>query len=220
VVTHRARKTFTEDTADDYLGLDAGGLKVGLGLRYGVLPFLDVGLYRVNGTAEIFDTYEFDLKVQLLKQEQHFVDLAVRPGASWFRQPGMDDASGFFGQLLASRTCRRRLTLGAGLLYHSDSSSAIKSTDDDDESLAAQALVEFRLTPAIAWNLEMASNLSGYGESRPALSTSFKVLTHRHTFALVISNTQYGAADGIVTNAWREWDDLIFGFNITREIQL
>lgn len=37
---------------------------------------------------------------------------------------------------------------------------------------------------------------------------------------LVASNTQYVSADGMVADAWRDWDEPIIGFNITRELSL
>lgn len=220
LIMHRARESFTEDACDDYFGFDAGGLKIGLGLRYGVLDRLDLGMLRLNGTAETFDTYEFDLRYRFLDQAAHYLDLALRSGISWFKQPKEEDASGFLGQLLATRQCGKRLLIGAGALYHSESSGDRKSSDDDDESAAVFGLVELRLVPWLALNAELAGNVTGYGDTRSAFSSSVKLFTHGHTFSLVISNTQYVGADGIVSNAWRKDDELILGFNITRLIEL
>ena len=60
---------------------------------------LDLGFLRMNGTIEPCDTYEFDLKYQLLKQEDRWLDLALRPGASWFAHPDEPDALKPFGQV-------------------------------------------------------------------------------------------------------------------------
>jgi hypothetical protein len=220
LIMHRARESFTEDACDDYFGFDAGGLKIGLGLRYGVLDRLDLGMLRLNGTAETFDTCEFDFRYRFLDQEIHHLDLALRTGISWFKQPEDEDASGFFGQLLASRQCGKRLLIGAGALYHSESSGDRKSSDDEDASAAVLGLVELRFVPWLALVAEVAGNVTGYRDTRPAFSASAKCFTYGHTFSLVVSNTQYVGADGIVANAWRKNDELILGFNITRLIEL
>lgn len=218
VVSHRARQSLTDHAGRDFAGLDAGGLKIGLGMRWGAFSGLDAGVFRLNGTAEIFDTVEFDLRVRVLSRKHHGIDVALRPGVSWFVQPDRGDASGVFGQLLATRTQGRRLILGAGLLYHADSSGDRKATSDDDESMALQVLAELRLSPKLAVSVETAPHLSGYGEDKPATSFALKAFTYGHTFSLVLSNTQYIGADGVVSGAWREWDTPIVGFTITRDI--
>lgn len=217
-VTHRAWESLDEEPGDHGLGLDSGSLKVGLGVRYSPWERLDLGLQRTNGTAEVFDTYEMDARFQLLDQVDQGIDLALRGGVSWFAQPDTEDASGAFGQLLLSRDLGHRIRLGGGLLFHADSSSDLKSTEDDEESWGVAAAGELWLHPRLAWLVESAWNVSGYGEEEPALATSLKLRTHRHTFSVVLSNTQYTGADGLPTGAWREPDDLLIGFNITREI--
>jgi hypothetical protein len=220
IMMHRARESFADDGAGDFLGLDRGGLKVALGLRYGLREDLDVGTLRLNGTAEVFDTYEFDARYRLLSEEEHPLNLAVRAGVSWFAQPDAEDASGYFGQLLLDRRLGRRLSLGAGCLYHTDSSGARKSTADDDESVALGLWAEFRVLPWLAVDAEVAASLAGYGEDRPAASVALKAFTYGHTFTVAVTNTQYVGADGVVANAWRETDEPIIGFGLTREFRL
>jgi hypothetical protein len=219
-VDHRTNQPLGDSDFNDYLGLDAGGLKVGLGLRYGITDCLEAGFFRLNGTAEIFDVYEFDAKWRALSQERFFVNLAVRGGVTWFVQPDVDDYAGFFGQVLVDRVLFDRLLLGAGLLFHSESSNDVKSLDDDAWSMAAQVIAEVRVLPWLAIDLETAINLAGYGADNPVFALGIKLLTHRHTFSLVFSNNQYISADGVVSNTWRGFDDIIIGFQITREINL
>lgn len=220
VIDHRLRESLTENSFHNLLGFDAGGLKVGLGLRYGLFDNWDVGVYRINGTTEIFDTYEFDFRHQLLSQTSSPIDLAVRAGASLFTQADFEDGSGFFGQLLFNHLVNNRINLGSGLLYHSNSSNSEKSNTDQHHSLAIPAYLEIRLKPSMVWNVEIVANISGYKSSRAVFSTAWKFITHRHSFALLLSNTQYISADGIVTNSHTGLNDLIIGFYITREIQL
>ena len=208
IVDHRNRQPVDEDTFHDFFGFDAGGLKIGLGLRFGILDTLDAGVYRLNGTAELFDVYEFDAKYQILRQEDHFLDVAIRPGVTWFSQEGEEDGAGFFGQLLISRSFRDRLTVGTGLLYHSDSSNDAKTVDDTDHSMAVQALLDVRIFPWLAWSMEMAAGVDGYRSAHPIFTTAVRGITHRHTFSLVFSNTQYMSADGVVTNTNRGFSDM------------
>jgi uncharacterized beta barrel domain-containing protein DUF5777 len=220
IIDHRTNQSIDDSNCADYLGFDAGGLKIGLGLRFGILDDLDVGFLRLNGSAEIFDTYEFDAKYRLLRQEDHFVNVAARAGLSWFVQPDIDDFAGFFGHVLVDRVLFDRLLLGAGLLFHSESSNDVKSLDDSAWSLAVQLAAEVRILSWLAVDLETAINVAGYGSDWPVFALGIKFLTHRHTFSLVFSNNQYISADGMVANTWRGFEDIIVGFQITREFNL
>ncbi len=218
IVEHRNREPVDEEPFHDLLGFDGGGLKIGLGMRYGFLDNLDAGVYRSNGTNESFDTYEFDVRWRLLVQNQHGIDLAIRPGFSIFTQKEEDDGSGVFAQLLASRTWGRRCFAGTGILYHSESSGAVKKNTDDEHSVAVSAFMDFFLFSWLTWNVESACSVNGYGADHPIISSSFKIFTYGHTFSIVFSNSQYTTADGIVSNSERGFGDTVIGFAITRTI--
>jgi hypothetical protein len=220
IIDHRLRQPLSEKPFYDLLGFDAGGLKVGLGLRYGLYYNLDIGMYRLNGTAEAFDVYEFDARYQFLHQGDYPFDLAFRAGATWFSQEDIEDASGFFGQLLINRLFKHRVNIGSGLLYHSDSSNDVKSVNDDDFSIAVPAYLELRISPRFLINTEMVHSIAGYGSSRPVFSSGIKIITNRHTFAILVTNTRYISADGIVSNSPNGLDDMALGFYITRELNL
>jgi len=221
VLDHRNRKPIKDDTFEDFLGFDAGGLKVGLGLRYGVLDDMDAGFYRLNnGFFERFDVYEFDVKYKFLDQADHFVDMAFRSGVTWFYQPDEEDAAGAYEQLLLSRALHERILFGTGVLYHSDSSNPEKSDSDDEYSVAIPFSVEVNVTSHFVVNLEVAANVAGYGSEHPAVSSSAKFIVRGHTFSIVFSNTQYTSADGIVSNSPSGFSDTVLGFSITREFQL
>ena len=226
VVDHRTNQPVSDNTWHDYFGLDAGGLKIGLGLRFGVLQGLDAGIYRLNNASERFDVYEFDARYQLLCQERHVVDLGLRAGLTWFSQEDADDAVGGFGQLLLGRRLWSRLTVATGLLFHSDSTNGVKSRDDDDWSLATMVVMDVRILPSLAWNVEAGINIAGYGtrgeaqqslSSWPSFDSAVRYITNRHTFAVVVSNNPYVSADGVVSNSPRGFDKLVVGFTITRE---
>jgi hypothetical protein len=221
-VDHRAWQTFTEHPMGDLMGFDVGAMKIGLGLRFGVFDRLDAGVLRLNGTLADynFDTYEFDGKYHLLHQASQHIDLAVRGGVTWFSVTGGPDRNAFFTQLLVNRELHRRVRVGSGLFYHSNSYNDTKTFSDQKHSMAVPATVEIRVLPWLALNGEFAATVDGYGSDFPAISTSAKILTHRHTFSLVFSNTQYIGPSGIATGSARGAGGLIFGFTIARELPL
>ncbi len=220
VIDHRLHQQIDEDPFHDLLGFDAGNLKVGLGLRFGVFDFLDLGMYRLNGTTELFDTYEFDGRWQILDQEHDPLNLALRSGVSWFAQEDFEDAHGFFGQLLFNRKFIHRLNLGGGFLYHSESSGESKALSDQHHSSAVAGYAEYRFSEKVLFNFEIVGNVSGFAAKQPAVSSAVKIITNRHSFAILISNTRYISADGIVSNTPNDFDQLTLGFFITREIGL
>ena len=218
-INHRAYEAVSKDPWFDYAGLDGGSLKIGLGVRYGLLDGLDAGVFRLNGTVEAFDTYELDARYQILNQNRFGCDLAVRGGVSWFSQKNAKDASGFVGQLLLDRIFADRIIVGGGLLYHSSSSNDKKRSSDTGFSVAGTLFTEYRFLGNLAADAEVAETLGGYHSKYPNFTVGLKAYTNRHTFALLVTNTQYMGADGMLANTWRakptEW---IIGFNITREI--
>ena len=62
--------------------------------------------------------------------------------------------------------------------------------------------------------------MAGHHAKYPVLSSALKIITNRHTFALIFSNSQYITADGLVDNTSRGIHSLILGFTITREFNL
>jgi hypothetical protein len=229
VIDHRPHMKLAsaeaEDVFFDYLGLD-GYLKVGLGLRFGILEGLDVGLYRLNdGGAGDFDAYEFDVRYAFLKQEKHYVDMSARAGITWFVQKDKQDAVGGYGEVFIDHVFFNMLLVGAGFQFHSESSNDVKKNTDKNYSGAVLGVIEWRMIKQLALVAEVAASVVGYGSeygntnrpSFPGFSMGVKVLTHRHTFTLMVSNTQFINADGIVSNSWRDFSDIIFGFQIFRE---
>lgn len=202
------------DMWNTFLGFDSP-IQVGLGLRYGVVDDLDVGIYRAGASAT--DTYEFDFRYRAVSQDVAGIDLGVRGGLSWFSQPNVSDAHGFYGQVLATRLIANRVLISGGWLYHSNSTNNTKYNQDKAWSTAGAIGIEARLAAPVALDAELVSCVAGYCSKNPAFSGGVKYFTSRHTFALVCSNTQYITADGYLTNTDRQWNKLVIGFNITRE---
>jgi len=218
IFDHRVRESLSKDPFHDFLGFDAGGLKVGIGFRYGLIENLDLGLYRLNGTVENYDTYEFDARFQFLQQPIHHFDISTRFGFTWFSQKEKEDASGVFIQLLANKTLAHRFNVGTGLLYHSESSNSNKADNDQAHTFAIPFAFELRLSPTFSWAFESVTTVDGYNETYPAISTAIKIITHRHIFSILFTNTQNISSDGIITGSQSDFGDAAIGFTITKEL--
>lgn len=212
----------------DYLGLDRGeSLKVGLGLRYGIIDGLDFGIYRLNdGGLVNYDTYEFDLRYVFLNQKRFFVNLMLRAGGSWFVEEDEKDGFNGFAQLFVDHVLFDRVLIGAGFAFHGESSSEYKERDErldkdlDAFSGAITGVLEWRAFDILAVTAEIAAPVVGYKQDYPSATLALKFLTHRHTFSVMLTTAQFISADGIVTGTWRSPKELVFGFQIFREFNL
>lgn len=226
LVDHRTYQPFQTRPFEDWVGFDSGGLKIGLALRYGILDDLEVGVQRVSNGFDVFDTYQFDVKYWALHAERFVVDLAVRAGATWYSAAQGPDSGGGFAQLIVSRSLRERLWLSTGLYYHSNASNSDRPGLGQERiggqsyGLAVPVALEVRLLTFLAWDAEATIHVAGDHAKYPVASTGFKLVTYRHTFALLMSNSQYITADGLVANTSRGIHQLIVGFTITREFDL
>jgi hypothetical protein len=230
IINHRSSEGALDAPFDHLLGFDMGGLKVGLGVRYGIMDDWDVAIYRLAPGVNQFAAYEFDTRFRLLKEATHGVDLAVRVGGTWFHAQAAnpvgvvwgDNAGGGFGHVVASRLLADRFFLSLGVLGHSHSTTEFadrKAAGEPKYSIAAQGAAEVRLSDAVAWAAEITGTLAGWHDSVPVITTGPRFYTSGHTFAFVVSNGQGSSVDAIVTNTPRyrlkEW---VVGFNITREL--
>jgi hypothetical protein len=199
------------------LGFDSGNLKIGLGLRYGILDGLDVGLARFNGTTDDIDDYEFDARYQLIRESDSTPDVAVIAGVAWFYGASGTNSYPFFSKVLAGKTISDRAYASAGVAYHAQSRAQGKTAADDDYSVAAVAALEVAMLPSTSLATEWSFPMAGFNAGVPAWSAGAKFRTHGHTFSIALSNTQNISADGIVTGSDR-WGNPIIAFTITRKI--
>ena len=218
LIGHRNWEGLLRAPARDFLGFDGYALKIDLGVRYGILDRLDVGILRQNRTFERYTTWEFDVRYQLLSQATQKLDVALRLGIDLFSHPEKN-ASGFFAQLLVSRLILNRFILGGGVLYSGSSSGQNKRDTDAGSSFALMLQADVRVLEWLSLAFEITPGLAGYQQPYPCITFGPRIITNRHTFSVVISNTQYVTADGIVANTYRSsFKDWLLGFMITREI--
>lgn len=214
VIDHRALNRISDKPAASFLGFDRG-VKISLGLRYGIGDFLDAGIIRSSDPVDPFDTYELDARMQLLKEHRHVIDCAISGGADWFYQESRDDASGYFGRVMIGRSFLRRVYAGAGFLVHSNSTWSGKRVDHDDHSMGIPVLVNGRFFDWLSVLYEGCFPVAGYRAGVASWAAGLKLSTFRHTFALLVSNSKYVTADGLVSGSDRAGRPAA-AFSITR----
>ncbi len=216
LILHRATAPFASAPVRDLLGLDAG-VKIGLGLRLGLLDGLDVGILRVNGVSEPFDVYEYDLRLQAVRLEG--LSAGIRLGLTTFAQTD-SIASAWFASIGIERRFLERLLVAVNSTYHANTTAADKSSEEIDASCNIGGGLELRLSDSIALSGDILHTLVGFRREYPVWSAGVKFYSHRHTFSLVLTNTPYTSADGLLSNSEVAFIDLLVGFNVTREFSL
>ena len=221
-IDHRAMQSLDENPGHDFLGLDAGGLKIGFALRYAPLDFVDVLAARQNNTVEAFDTYDLAARVSPLTQEKHFVDGVLGGGASLFVHPEHEDAVGWNGQRLVGRSLPAGFDFTVGLLAATESSGPAKSNADYNYSAAAAGELSWGIGthPHVRIHVEAVAPVIGYNAGHPALAAGVNILTYRHGFAFLVANSQMLTLDALPSGSHQELDELVVGFSILRQWDL
>jgi hypothetical protein len=215
-VEHRGRSPAFKYPMRDGLGYDNGSLKIGLGLRYSPLSKFDVGVRRVNNGLDQFDTYEFDGRVILLDEQRRNIDAALGAGVSLFYQDKDGIASGYFTTILIGRSIGERVYVSAGALYHSNSTFSTKTTDDINASLCIPVSISARIISGFSIINEWFLPEYGFSGGTPAWAFGFKYATWKHSFSLLLTNTQYTTMDGVVCGSDR-LNNPVLGFMIVRK---
>jgi hypothetical protein len=216
LVEHRGHSPAFTNPLRDGLGFDNGALKIGLGLRYAPLDRMDAGVRRVNNGLDRFDTYEFDARYRFLDESSHIIDAAVDAGITLFTQDTYGIASGFIASAVSGKSITDRLYCATGLLYHSNSTYTTKTTADPDWSLAIPLLFSFRAVAGLSLLTEWYFPTAGYSAGNPGYACGFKYATWRHSFSLLLTNTQYTTMDGVVCGSGR-LNNPVLGFMIVRK---
>jgi hypothetical protein len=220
VIGHRNRTPVDEDTFHNFFGFDGGNLKIGLGLYYGLLDNWDVGVYRLNGTVEKFDTWQFSTKWQALSETNRWVDFAVLGGASLYTISGEEEDWGGFVSPLFGRSLGEKFYASAGALYHSNSSALDKTAADTDYSTAVLGSLTARVSPRVMLVGEFSTPVAGYQARSTAWAGGIKFVTWGHSFSFLAGNTQSISLDGLAAGTALEGDEVVLGFVITRDFKL
>jgi len=221
LIEHRTSEPVDQEPFHNFLGFDSGEVKIGFGLLYGLTDWMDISVYRNNGTVEPFDTYQFTGRAQFLDEtKDQFVDAAVIFGGSLFTIEDSDDVWANLGYGLFGKTIFDRLYISSGAIYHEDSTARDKTAEDKDESTAILGGALWRATDGILLSGEYSVPVDGYEAKSMAWAGGIKFVTHRHTFAIIAGNTQYMGLDGFAAGTSSKTSDVLVGFAITREFNL
>jgi hypothetical protein len=220
VIEHRNRTAVDEDTLHNFFGFDAGNLKIGLGLNYGLSDTIDIGVYRVNGTVEKFDTYQVGGKWLVLSEDEQLLDAAILGGWSFYTISGEEDDSGGYGGALTGKSIGNYAYASVGGLWHSNSTGLTKTAADEDHSTAVLGSLSFRVTPRLLVVGEFSAPVAGYEAEATAWAGGLKFATHGHTFSLVAGNLYHLSLDGVAAGSGIREEDVILGFTITRDVML
>jgi len=216
-IEHRAQSPAFDNPFRDWLGLDNGSLKIGLGLRYSPFENFDAGIRRVSNAIDPFDIYEMDARYCFLKESMYHIDAALGGGTTLFYQDTSGVASGFFASLTAGRSAGGRLYAAAGALYHSNSTFSTKTVADTNWTLCLPVSLTFRVAGGFSVSAEAFAPLLGYKAGKPGYAYGFKYATYKHSFSVLLTNTQYTTMDGMVSGSDR-LDRPVLGFMITRKL--
>lgn len=216
-IEHRAFEPVNEDPGQNLLGFDSGNLKIGIGLRYGITDEVDVGVRRFNGTVDLFDVYEFDLRMQVQSEASSMLDFSFQTGGTWFDEPEKSDFFGFYGMMTIGKTLADRTYITAGVLHHTESTGPMKTEADETSSSAALFSANFLVRTGLAIVAEFSLPVNGYDSGYGTWAIGPKLQTWGHSFAIVFSNSQFISYDGLSAGSERS-NDPVFGFTITREL--
>lgn len=216
-IEHRTGAPAFDSPFRDFLGFDNGGLKIGLGFRWSPMEHLDVGVRRFNNVYEPWDTYEYDVRYQFLRERERFIDAAVVGGLSWFYQDVRPDASGGYVSALAGRSFGDRCYLTTGLILHTSSSYRTKTDTAASASVAVPVSIILSTPSGLSVVAETFWPLPAYYRAgKPSWTAGLKFASYHHTFSFLLSSSPYSSFDGAVTGSDRT-DKPVAGFMITRK---
>jgi hypothetical protein len=152
----------------------------------------------------------------LLHESAAFLDLAIDAGFTLFDQAPHGVASGVFAAPLLGKSFIDRVYCAGGVLYHSNSTFSIKTTKDSDESLCLPLLISVRAVAGLSVLTEWYFPMAGYSAGSPAYAFGFKYATWRHSFSLLLTNSQYTTVDGTVSGSDR-MNNPVLGLEIVRK---
>ena len=199
VVQHRFYGVIGQGSLEDVLdlmGLGAGA-RVGMGLRFMVLPWLELE------SSYVFDDRELTFGTAVTYNAVRYVDLL---GAILIAASGDGGRSGtLFAQVAAQgRPMFDRLTPAASLGYDLSSSSLVLSL-----GLSVEVVEWIRIIA------EIHPNVGGSLDENGVIAVGFIVHTAGHQFAFLAGNSS-GLGQSNLAPSSRSYDSFSLGFNIQR----
>jgi hypothetical protein len=195
-LTHRFSRPLGEgdfgDLAQDLFGFDSGA-QIGLGLRFGLFPGTQLGIYRTSDrTIELF------AQTELLSQKSHAVGVSLHASVE-----GLDNFSENYSPAFSLVVSRKLGTRGAFYLVprfvaNSNLNTAVQQPgavlDDRDSTFALGIGLRLRVHGAAYITGEYLPRLAGYkgsrgfGDTDPLVTFGIEGQVGGHVFALTFAN--------------------------------
>jgi hypothetical protein len=223
-VTHRFSRSLGSgdfsDLVSNFFGFDAGA-RIGLELRYGLLPGTQLDFYRTSDR-----TIQLSVQQSVLqeKEDGHPLSLdviATLEGANNFRSSlGSDGTrtsqrSSTIG-LLVSRKLQKVAAVYVEPMFVANSNPARSGSGVDNNTLMVGLGGRVRIRPATYLVGEVTPRLSGYKPGVDQASFGIEMRAGGHTFQINFSNG-LGSTLGQLTNSGVSGDSWFIGFNISRK---
>ena len=211
-VTHRFARPLGEgdlgSLLEDFFGFDSGA-QIGLELRYGLLPGLQVGVHRTSDrTIQLFTQYS------LARQGDFPLGVGVwasADGTNNFR----DSRTPAIG-LVLSRELGRRGAVYAEPMWVNNTNPLPSALVDDNSTVMVGLGARLRLARALYVTAEATPRLAGHAPADALVSFGLERRAGGHLFSINVSNG-FGTTIGQVARGGTSFDDWYIGFNISRK---
>jgi hypothetical protein len=211
-VTHRfARPLGDGDFAnllEDFFGFDAGA-QIGLELRYGVRPGLQVGINRTsNRTIQFFG--QFDVK----NQRSFPMGIGV-----WASADGTNNFRDSYSPALGAVLSRELADRGAVYvepIWVNNTNPLPAELVEDNSTFMIGLGTRLRVRPTVYVTAEVTPRIGGYAPGDALVSFGLEKRAGGHAFSLNFSNG-FGTTMAQIARGGTSFDDWYIGFNIARK---
>jgi hypothetical protein len=212
-LTHRFTRSLGEgdfgDLASDLFGFDSAAV-IGLELRYGLLPGLQVGIHRTNDkTIEIFG------QQSLMQQKPDGHALGVDVLASFEGLNNLQDQKSTGLALLVSRKLGKYAAVYAEPMVVFDSNTTTDTTTGTNTGMIGLG-ARLRIRPTTYLVAEYTPRFSGYRPGADQISFGVEARAGGHTFQLNFSNG-LGTTLGQIARGGPDYSSWYIGFNLSRK---
>lgn len=212
--------------AYEFFGLDEANIR--LGLEYGLLPGLNIGI----GRSSFEKTFDGFLKYKLLRQSSgarvmpvsavFFTSVALNSLRAPVDRPmDFSERLVYTYQLLLARKFSDKFSLQISpTLIHWN---IVPEPDDENDQISLGVAGRYKLTGSVALNLEYHYRLNPFDNNTyNSLAIGFDIETGGHVFQLHLTNSRAMIEKGFINETTGDFfdGDLHFGFNISRVFQL
>jgi uncharacterized beta barrel domain-containing protein DUF5777 len=223
-VTHRfSRSLGSGDISDlfsNFFGFDSGA-RIGLEVRYGLLPGTQVDFYRTSDRSIQLSVQQSVLKETAGGHPLSLDAIATLEGANNFRSSLSSDGtrssqrSSAVG-LLVSKKLRKVAAVYVEPMFVANSNPAPSGSGVDNNTLMVGLGARVRIRPATYLFGEVTPRVSGYKPGVDQGSFGIEMRAGGHTFQINFSNGQ-GTTLRQLTDSGVSGDSWFIGFNISRK---